>query len=108
MLFVKQVCKWCTNCPRGHCIAASSDCEREGKCKRTVVDMNQCAESKCPASDCDKCDGLGSCVWTRQVLLSRKFLTFLHLFHDFSFRLKNVESEHQIACCIVCRSAFAS
>ncbi|KAJ9576933.1 hypothetical protein L9F63_006499, partial [Diploptera punctata] len=67
------ICKWCTNCPRGRCIAASSDCEREGKCKRTVVDVSQCAESKCPASDCDKCDGLGSCVWTRQVLLSPEF-----------------------------------
>ncbi|PSN57394.1 Multiple epidermal growth factor-like domains protein 8 [Blattella germanica] len=68
-----QVCKWCTNCPRGHCISASSDCERESKCKRAVLDTSQCAESKCPASDCDKCVGLGSCVWTRQVLLSPEF-----------------------------------
>ncbi|KAJ4443468.1 hypothetical protein ANN_05140, partial [Periplaneta americana] len=71
-----QVCKWCSNCARGRCIPEGSECERENKCsvrQRTVTDVSQCAERQCPASDCDKCVGLGSCVWTRQVLVSPEF-----------------------------------
>jgi len=74
--YFEQVCKWCSNCARGRCIPEDIECERENKCSfrpRTVTDVSQCTERQCPASDCDKCVGLGSCVWTRQVLLSCKF-----------------------------------
>jgi len=76
--YFEQVCKWCSNCARGRCIPEGSECERENKCsirQRTVTDVSQCTERQCPASDCDKCVGLGSCVWTRQVLLSCKFFS---------------------------------
>ncbi|GFG35976.1 hypothetical protein Cfor_03559, partial [Coptotermes formosanus] len=71
-----QVCKWCSKCGRGRCISEDRECEHENKCnvrQRTVMDVSQCTERQCPASDCDKCVGLGSCVWTRQVFLSPEF-----------------------------------
>ncbi|KAF7989739.1 hypothetical protein HCN44_008413 [Aphidius gifuensis] len=66
------VCKWCTNCPQGKCIPSEKNCDEQNKCNRRqneIIDINQCSESKCPASDCEKCSNLGdNCIWTRQIL----------------------------------------
>lgn len=73
----KPVCKWCTNCPHGvssKCISFDQDCDEQtqgpdkSSCTVSVANVNQCKERKCPASDCEKCNSLGDCVWTRQVL----------------------------------------
>ncbi|XP_063223363.1 multiple epidermal growth factor-like domains protein 8 [Bacillus rossius redtenbacheri] len=67
----KQVCQWCDNCRR--CVPVNGECERDGACskhQRAVLDVEQCRERQCAASDCDKCRSLGNCVWTRQALMN--------------------------------------
>ncbi|XP_050462738.1 multiple epidermal growth factor-like domains protein 8 [Cataglyphis hispanica] len=73
----KPVCKWCTNCPHdvsSKCIPFDRDCDEQtqgpdkSSCTVSVTNVNQCKERKCPASDCEKCNSLNDCVWTRQVL----------------------------------------
>ncbi|XP_076283094.1 multiple EGF like domains 8 isoform X4 [Lasioglossum baleicum] len=70
----KPICKWCPNCTigiHGKCIPDEKDCDELYKCdtrETSVVDVNQCRERQCPASDCEKCNSLEGCAWTRQVL----------------------------------------
>ncbi|XP_028050046.1 multiple epidermal growth factor-like domains protein 8 isoform X7 [Monomorium pharaonis] len=70
----KPVCKWCTNCPYGRCIPADRDCDEQqaqepaNRCIVSVTNVNLCGERRCAASDCEKCNSLVDCVWTRQVL----------------------------------------
>ncbi|XP_067001504.2 multiple epidermal growth factor-like domains protein 8 [Anabrus simplex] len=67
----QEVCKWCANCPKGHCISADADCDKDNKCgtkQKGLSNVSECAESQCSSSDCEKCMEIGSCVWTRQVL----------------------------------------
>lgn len=74
----KPVCKWCTSCSNGKCIPSDGDCDEMNKCdvkQMSVIDVNQCWERLCSASDCEKCSDLDGCVWTRQVLKTCKFRT---------------------------------
>ena len=72
----KQVCKWCPHCPHVKCIPEKIECDEPNNCNlryNTITDVNQCGERQCPASDCDKCNNLGTCIWTRQVLKTCTF-----------------------------------
>ena len=44
--------------------ATSEECDRDNKC-RAVSNVSQCTETQCAASDCEKCQALGNCLWTR-------------------------------------------
>lgn len=71
------VCKWCSNCPQGKCIPLEKDCDEQNKCNRrqiSIIDINQCGEIQCHASDCEKCNNLADgCAWTRQILKTSEF-----------------------------------
>lgn len=71
----EPICKWCTNCSHGKCIPHEKICDEQNKCNVRQIpinDVNQCGELQCSASDCEKCNNLGNCVWTRQVLKTCK------------------------------------
>lgn len=71
-----SVCKWCVGCGRGRCVSATTECDTDIKCANrpqpnsevTIVD--ECPERQCAASDCEQCLQIGSCIWTRQVLIT--------------------------------------
>lgn len=69
ILFLLQTCKWCSNGSRGTCIDSHSD-ECSPSERRATVDVADCPERQCLASDCDRCRVRDNCVWTRQVLLT--------------------------------------
>ncbi|XP_043275705.1 multiple epidermal growth factor-like domains protein 8 isoform X2 [Venturia canescens] len=117
-----EVCKWCTNCPHGKCIPSEKDCDELHKCnirQMSVTDVNQCGESRCPASDCEKCKNLGDCVWTRQVLKTSEQGVEItaepkydwncvpkDIFERFSFKMASTECEKRCGDHKDCRSCL--
>ncbi|XP_054720538.1 multiple epidermal growth factor-like domains protein 8 [Uloborus diversus] len=72
----RQTCQWCANCRAGRCVAAGSSCDDENDCnipRKVIDDPTICPVRICPASDCQKCDALRMCIWTRQVHRSSGF-----------------------------------
>ena len=73
----EQRCQWCLSCSKGKCIPRDSDCAQENLCDsqtrndnssgRFIIESDKCHEGTCVASDCNKCDNLRQCIWTRQV-----------------------------------------
>ncbi|KAK3588362.1 hypothetical protein CHS0354_005627 [Potamilus streckersoni] len=70
---VESVCKWCSNCPGGHCVAKDDNCEKYLQCKtpsgktipqREITNASECIDQTCAATTCDACVGL-KCMWTR-------------------------------------------
>ncbi|XP_014282328.1 multiple epidermal growth factor-like domains protein 8 [Halyomorpha halys] len=66
----EQVCKWCSSCGGGgKCISVNGECSKEAKCGPGELNFFQyCPEQSCPASDCEKCQTMSNCIWTRQVM----------------------------------------
>ena len=100
----QSACKWCPHCPHVKCIPREKDCDEPNNCNlryNTITDVNQCGERQCPASDCEKCNSLGGCIWTRQVLKTCEFcfrllcfyLFFLKLIFNFT-RGKSIEKKY--------------
>jgi len=71
---VTQGCHWCTNGKIGRCIK-SEKYEEDSPCGKQweITDSNQCPERSCSSPQCDKCTASGKCIWTRQILRSRKY-----------------------------------
>ncbi|XP_073988408.1 multiple EGF like domains 8 isoform X2 [Rhodnius prolixus] len=62
-----QVCKWCGG--QAKCVSVSKECSKDPKCgSKEIYSVQYCPELSCPASDCEKCNSLGNCTWTRQVM----------------------------------------
>lgn len=78
----KPTCKWCANCLHGKCIPTDLDCEDIFKCntrQMSVLNVTMCPERKCAASDCEKCQNFGGCVWTKQVIKTCKIFCYFKL-----------------------------
>ncbi|XP_068203463.1 multiple epidermal growth factor-like domains protein 8 [Palaemon carinicauda] len=73
----EQRCQWCLSCSKGKCIPRKNDCAHENMCdsqarnhstpSRSIIESDKCNEGTCIASDCNKCNDLRRCIWTRQV-----------------------------------------
>ncbi|XP_046398520.1 multiple epidermal growth factor-like domains protein 8 [Ischnura elegans] len=91
----KQVCQWCSNCPRGRCVRRGQDCNERAASNRApggisssrgrgtvgggcnvrqtpIMDVSFCPGLGCPASDCAHCSKMRGCLWTRQVLVTHE------------------------------------
>ncbi|KAE8741134.1 hypothetical protein FOCC_FOCC013392 [Frankliniella occidentalis] len=91
-----QTCKWCSNINKGSCIDVTTDCNQSEP--RSTIDVSECPERQCPASDCDQCRAQDNCVWTRQVLIStdHRLTLGVEQMYDWSCVTKHVKDRSNI------------